>query len=294
MRNPARRVFSVEFEDATHEFRDDNEGEENDDKDQSSKYLLAPTGRRMNRVAIAGTVMEVRSNDSDTYVRCRVADPTGAFFVSAGEYRPDSPDKFAAVEPPAYIWVTGRAWTPDSEAVLTSVSPECVVTIDGAQRARWAAAPAVRTLRRAQAYQGNREPEDEDHGSDIEMAKTIYGDAVEVYKQRALEALGSNFSDGCPLVGLPKYATHARQAAPPQAVGGMGIDLPALQGAPHLIFVPGMHRTPVVDVASVPNAVTEIGFVWFEGCVVGAGGGLVGTLTSDEQGALPTETFLVA
>ncbi|MFW6265140.1 MAG: DNA-binding protein, partial [Halanaeroarchaeum sp.] len=83
-REVARRVFAAEFNDATYTFKES-------DDERAPLYALLPTGERVNRVFIVGTLTETEDiGNENEYWRGRVVDPTGTFFVYAGQYQPEA------------------------------------------------------------------------------------------------------------------------------------------------------------------------------------------------------------
>jgi hypothetical protein len=71
--------------------------------------------------------------------RARVTDPTGTFFVSAGQYQPDVATAMANLEPPTFVAVVGKANTyrPDEETVLVNVRGELIKEVTEDQRDYW-------------------------------------------------------------------------------------------------------------------------------------------------------------
>ncbi|MCK4929252.1 MAG: DNA-binding protein, partial [Methanosarcinales archaeon] len=81
-REVAHRVFAQEFRDSDLSFKDSND-------QYSPQYLLTPTGAKVNRMFIVGTLTEKEDIGTDAeYWRARVVDPTGAFIIYAGQYQP--------------------------------------------------------------------------------------------------------------------------------------------------------------------------------------------------------------
>ncbi len=80
-RELAYRLFAAEYDDASLSYAES-------DEERAPNYVITPTGARLNRVFVVGTLTEVTSVN-DEMVRARVVDPTGAFVVYAGQYQPD-------------------------------------------------------------------------------------------------------------------------------------------------------------------------------------------------------------
>jgi len=182
-RKVARRVFAGEFNDAGYTFKES-------DDERAPIYLLLPTGARANRVFVVGTLTEKEDIGEDSeYWRGRVVDPTGTFFVYAGQYQPDAAAMLRDLEPPAYVAIVGkpRTYEPeDSEEgdVLVSLRPESITVVDTDTRDRWVVETAERTLDRIEAF-------DEEGNEYARMARERYGGRVETYRDRVIEALES-------------------------------------------------------------------------------------------------------
>ncbi|WP_251341282.1 RPA family protein [Haloplanus halophilus] len=189
-REVARRVFASEFNDASHTFKESED-------ERAPVYLLLPTGERANRVFLVGTLTEKEDvGEDDEYWRGRIVDPTGTFFVYAGQYQPDAASTLRELEPPAYVAVVGkpRTYETDDGSVNVSVRPESITAVDATTRDRWVAETATRTLERVAAF--------DDEGDEYaRMAREQYDLPVEDYREMALTALegldeGDELGDG--------------------------------------------------------------------------------------------------
>lgn len=177
-REIARRVFASEFNDSTYTFKESNE-------ERAPVYALFPTGARANRVFIVGTLTETEDVGSESeYWQGRVVDPTGTFFVYAGQYQPEAASVLRETEPPAYVAIVGkpRTYETDDGAVNVSLRPESVTIIDAGTRDRWVAETAMRTIERVET----RSDTDREY---VQMADKQYGQTVEEYKRNAMNAL---------------------------------------------------------------------------------------------------------
>ncbi|MFU8869398.1 hypothetical protein [Natronococcus sp.] len=146
-REIAYRLFAAEYDDASLSYAES-------DEERAPNYVITPTGARLNRVFVAGTLTEVTSVN-DEMVRARVVDPTGAFVVYAGQYQPDELATLESLEPPAFVAVTGKARTfqpDDADRVYTSIRPESIATVDADTRDRWVVSAAEQTLERIGTY----------------------------------------------------------------------------------------------------------------------------------------------
>jgi RPA family protein len=179
-REVARRVFATEFNDASYTFKES-------DDERAPVYLLLPTGERANRVFLVGTLTEKEDVGEDNeYWRGRIVDPTGTFFVYAGQYQPEAASALRELEPPAYVAVVGkpRTYETDDGSVNVSVRPESITAVDAATRDRWVVETADRTLARLDGF--------DDEGNEYaRMAHEEYGEDVSAYKRSAVSALES-------------------------------------------------------------------------------------------------------
>ena len=177
-REVAQRVFAAEFNDASYTFKES-------DDDRAPVYLLLPTGERANRVFVVGTLTETEDvGEDDEYWRGRIVDPTGTFFVYAGQYQPEAASTLRDLEPPAYVAVVGkpRTYETDDGDVNVSVRPESITEVDAATRDQWVVETADRTLDRIDAV--------DDAGNEYaRMATEEYGDDLSRYSDTVIEGL---------------------------------------------------------------------------------------------------------
>lgn len=177
-REVAKRAFAREFNDSVVTFAES-------DDEFAPQYALLPTGERMNRIFVVGTLTEVEDiGDDGEYWRGRVIDPTGTFFVYAGQYQPEAMTALKQAEPPCHLAVVGKPRTFETDDGDTNVSlrPEHVVPVDGPQRQQWIVETAERSLERIEAFQ------DGEH-DDAVRARDQYGDDVSAYLEAVIEAL---------------------------------------------------------------------------------------------------------
>ncbi len=141
----ARRVFATEFNDITYTFKES-------DEERAPVYGLLPTGERANRVFIAGTLTETQDVGSDSeYWQGRVVDPSGTFFVYAGQYQPEAATMLREAQPPIYVSIVGkpRTYETDDGEMNVSIRPESISIIDDDTRDRWVVETALKTIERA-------------------------------------------------------------------------------------------------------------------------------------------------
>jgi hypothetical protein len=187
-RQVARRAFADEFNAAGHTFNES-------DEERAPTYLLLPTGQKANRVFVVGTLTETEDVGSDSeYWRGRVVDPTGTFFLYAGQYQQDQAATLRQLEPPAYVAVVGkpRTYEPDDgeeeDEVYVSIRPETISEVDGAVRDRWVVETADHTIERLKAF--------DDAGTYSEMAREQYGPDLEAFREMVIGALESMDEEG--------------------------------------------------------------------------------------------------
>lgn len=177
-REVARRVFATEFNDAGFTFKES-------DDERAPLYALLPTGERVNRIFAVGTLTETEDiGDDSEYWRGRVVDPTGTFFVYAGQYQPEAAAMLRDAQTPCYVAVTGkpRTYETDDGDINVSVRPESITEVDESVRDRWVVEAAERTLERIEAF--------DDEGNEYaQRAREEYGDDVSRYRQAVIDAL---------------------------------------------------------------------------------------------------------
>jgi len=193
-REVARRVFAAEFNDSTYAFKES-------DDERAPNYALLPTGDRANRIFLVGTLTETEDVGEDSeYWRGRVVDPTGTFFVYAGQYQPEAASVLRDTEPPAYVSIVGkpRTYETDDGTVNVSVRPETISVVDDDTRDRWVVETAERTLHRIEAFReweaDQEAPESASTAPTNEyaqMAREQYDSPVENYRRTVIQALES-------------------------------------------------------------------------------------------------------
>src|SRR5450759_5729817 len=100
-REVARRLYAKELQGSTLFYK------EHDDA-YAPQYLITPTGAKCNRVFVVGTLTEKEDVGTEAeFWRGRIVDPTGAFFVYAGQYQPEAAQVLAKTTPPEFIAVVG-------------------------------------------------------------------------------------------------------------------------------------------------------------------------------------------
>ena len=148
-REVAWRVFAEEYNSSTLEHT--GEGE------KPVSYIITPLGAKINRMLIVGVVTDVEDvgEEGKPRYRARISDPTGTFYVSAGEYQPAAALALSKISPPAFAAVVGksRAYTPEQGVKYLSIRPERIREVDAEARDYWTLETARSTLLRIEAVQ---------------------------------------------------------------------------------------------------------------------------------------------
>ncbi|MDP2766983.1 MAG: DNA-binding protein [Candidatus Methanoperedens sp.] len=179
VREVAHRIFAAEFKEANLQVK---EGQ----YQFSPQYLITPTGAKVNRVFIVGTLTEKENVGTEAeFWRGRIVDPTGAFFVTAGQYQPEAAQVLARTTPPEFVAVIGKpsTYTTKEGNILTSIRAESMHAVDAATRDRWVVDAAMHTTKRLAKLQGS-EP-------NAVKAREHYSTNVESYKAMVALALES-------------------------------------------------------------------------------------------------------
>ena len=246
-REIAYRLFAAEYDDASLSYAES-------DEERAPNYVISPTGARLNRVFVVGTLTEVTSVN-DEMVRARVVDPTGAFVVYAGQYQPDELAFLESAEPPAFVAVTGKARTfqpDDSDQVYTSIRPESIAAVDADTRDRWVVSAAERTIERIGTYAGATELDADGEGltdalselgvesglaAGIPLAQEHYGTTpsyLTALRDCALEAVAVVAGERDQVSGLdlaPDAASPNFDATAASLAEDGSLDLDALEGS---------------------------------------------------------------
>jgi len=147
IRETAWRIFSGELNSSNLEIK----GEE----EKSPSYLISPLGAKINRVLVAGVLMEKENigNEEEPMWKARVQDPTGSFFINAGRYQPEAAAALADMEVPSFVAVIGKTKTfsPDDGRVFVSIRPERIIQVDESIRDRWVLEACQSTWKRMKA-----------------------------------------------------------------------------------------------------------------------------------------------
>jgi len=147
LREVAWRIFAEEFNSSTLEHA--GEGE------KPVSYVITPLGAKINRMMVVGVVTEIEDvgEEGKQRFRARVSDPTGTYYVSAGEYQPSAAAALSKMSPPAFAAIVGksRAYSPGEGVKYLSIRPERIREVDGEARDYWVLETAKSTLYRIEA-----------------------------------------------------------------------------------------------------------------------------------------------
>lgn len=147
LREAAKRIFAAEYNGSQHEDRGLEENAPN--------YVITPLGENTNRIYFIGVMMSKTNNGTDDspMFRAEVRDPTGTFYLYAGQYQPQALTALSQLDPPTLIGVVGkvRTYVRDDGSFYASVKPEVVFPVDIPQRDRWIISTTRFTIDRIRA-----------------------------------------------------------------------------------------------------------------------------------------------
>jgi len=129
-REPAWRVFAAELNSSKHYIKAT--------EPKTPSYVITPLGGKVSRVFIVGVLTGVRVI-SDDIVKARVVDQTGAFYVFAGKYQPQTRQILESTKVPQFVAVVGKTnvYQPEEEQMYISVVPERIKIVDSVLRDYW-------------------------------------------------------------------------------------------------------------------------------------------------------------
>ncbi|HUV25313.1 MAG TPA: glycerol dehydrogenase [Methanomassiliicoccales archaeon] len=146
-REVAWRIFAGEFNASSLEIK--GEG------DRSPSYVVTPLGAMVNRMFVVGVLTDSENigTDDEPLWRGRISDPTGIFYISAGQYQPEAAMAISKIDPPAFVAVVGKArtYSPEEGTLYLSIRPENIRVVDEAIRDYWVLDTCRQTLKRIDA-----------------------------------------------------------------------------------------------------------------------------------------------
>ncbi len=155
-REVAWRAFAGEYNSSTLEFKDEGE--------RSPSYVITPLGAMVNRLLAVGVMTDNENigTEAEPLWRARVSDPSGIFYLSAGQYQPEAAMAISEIDPPEFVAVVGksRTYSPEEGTVYVSIRPESVKVVDEDIRDYWVLETARSTLNRISAMEDALEMEE--------------------------------------------------------------------------------------------------------------------------------------
>ncbi len=225
-REVAWRIFADEYNSSSVEVR--GEGE------YAPNHVVTPLGAMVNRVYVVGVLTDLENigTDEEPLYRARLQDPTGIFYVSAGQYQPEAAKALAALKTPVFIAMVAktRTYSPEEGVVYVSLRPEVIKQVSAEERELWVLEAARSSLRRVAAMRDLAAMEtpsvDElvrlGHGprlaAGVVKAREAYGEVdVDRYERVVLDALRFLLSEEALEAALPEP-----EAVPEDALGDLG------------------------------------------------------------------------
>jgi RPA family protein len=138
-KEPAIRMFPIELKETHKETSQSNGGQ------YEIKYILPPTGSKVNRVLIAGPVTAIDKMDSNREgYRMRISgitESTGSVPITAmEEFQPDAYEAISKIEAPAFVVAIAKPslFQPqDAEEPLVTLRAESVRVLDDLKSLKW-------------------------------------------------------------------------------------------------------------------------------------------------------------
>ena len=133
------RVFAGEYHSATLAVPDRDPG--------SPAWIVTPGGAWCRLLFLAGALTEV--TDIGDVLRCRLADPTGAFDLVISSRQRVVADVLQEIPVPSFVTVSGTAQCyPRNDGMVVTVRPDHVQPVDRQTRDAWVLETAEQTLAR--------------------------------------------------------------------------------------------------------------------------------------------------
>lgn len=175
-REVAKRIFAQELVRSTYQIEDQNQ----------IKYVLTPTGERVNRIFSVAVLLDKDEIGADTnFWRLRLADPTGTFFATVGRFQPEALEVIGEINVPELVALVGKTRVFEGTSrKLLSIRPEMISPVDIAVRDYWVLETARRTLERI----GSMEKRE---GEDVELAWRIYNPDLDEYREMVRKAVAT-------------------------------------------------------------------------------------------------------
>src|SRR3990172_4626245 len=190
-REPAVRIFAQELSQTSLSTGKD-EGEKTDRF--TPTYAFSPTGAKINRAFLVGTLTEVEEMETSnsTFIKGRLVDATGVIGIMAGQYQPEvaSTLREMAGKLPVFVAVVGKPniYKPKDGGSYTSIRPEDIHVVDEKIVEIWTSETAKRTLERIKIL---KEAMTTGKGSEqLKSVIAIYSPKIEELKHMVRVAIG--------------------------------------------------------------------------------------------------------
>jgi hypothetical protein len=218
VREVAWRVFAEEYNSSVMEHS--GEGE------KPVSYIVTPLGAKINRMLVVGVVTDIEDvgEEGKQRYRARITDPTGTFYVSAGEYQPSAAMSLSKMSPPAFAAVVGksRAYSPEEGVKYMSIRPERIREVDAETRDYWVVETARSTMLRIDAVEDGLEMS---QPTVAELMKLGYPEnladgvvrAIEYYKDIDLDRFRNTVRDALRSIFPETEGRPRRKAEEPSA-----------------------------------------------------------------------------
>jgi len=132
-RETAWRIFAGELNSSSLEKKGDDE--------KSPSYLITPLGATVNRVLVAGVLLEKENSgtEEEPMWRGRIQDVVGNYFINVGKFQPEAAAAMADLETPSFVAVVGKVktYSPEEGRVYVTVRPEHIINISDETRNLW-------------------------------------------------------------------------------------------------------------------------------------------------------------
>lgn len=203
-REVAQRVFAAEYNDAKHTYKESG--------DRSPSFVVSPFGAKVNRILLVGVLTSVESaGQTAGNYKAQVVDPTGTFYLWAGQFEPEAAAQLADIHPPQVVAVVGksRARETDTGATYVSVRPETIRVVDKKDRDAWVLDAAKMSMLRLDAI---REAQKLETPTVEKLVELGYPQGIADGVVRAIQHYGK--------ADIQKYALMVRDALETLLPGG--------------------------------------------------------------------------
>lgn len=153
-RHEAVRAFASELNDATYDFKTSN-------SEMAPNYTLLPTGKRVNRIFVVGTLTDLEKQQTDDGIlfQARVHDGNNYFYLSAGQYQQEATNVLRDIDYPSHVAIVAKLdhWETDDGGKRVQLTPEIISEVSSDDRKQWVIETAkqtrerIETLREAQS-----------------------------------------------------------------------------------------------------------------------------------------------